>query len=222
MYGYPMLATFNGTWDWTALGTLTLAIVTGISLAFAWGSLKQTQRQIKLGQEQLEQTQREIELSRREVEEAHRPVVMPLADYRLMDFMRFGRPVSAKPWAETNMLYIPIENVGPGPALGIQVAAKLLSSAGDWSGTAGGEHPGVAAALGTSSRIAVCIGIPGLASLTGFSLTVTYRDVAGKEWLTDARYVLDLDRYTDLTLSSQEDGANRPRQDAESVKPAIS
>jgi Tfp pilus assembly protein PilN len=72
-----MLAAFNGTWDWTAIGTLALAVVTGVSLAFAWGSLKQTQRQIQLGQEQLEQTQREIELSRAEVEEAHRPVLVP-------------------------------------------------------------------------------------------------------------------------------------------------
>jgi hypothetical protein len=62
-----MLAAFNGTWDWTAIGTLALAVVTGVALAFAWGSLKQTHRQIHLGQEQLEQTQREIELSRAEV-----------------------------------------------------------------------------------------------------------------------------------------------------------
>lgn len=69
---------FDGTWDWTAVGTLALALATFVSLCFARRALGQAQEQIRLGQGQLEQTQREIELSRREVEEAHRPVVVPV------------------------------------------------------------------------------------------------------------------------------------------------
>jgi hypothetical protein len=73
-----MLATFNGTWDWTAVGTLALAVATFVSLFFARIALKKTQDQIELGQQQLAQTQREIELSRSEVEEAHRPLIVPV------------------------------------------------------------------------------------------------------------------------------------------------
>lgn len=51
---------------WTAIGTLAVAFVTGVSLYFGWRSLRQNQR--------------EIELSRKEVEEAHRPVIVPVVD----------------------------------------------------------------------------------------------------------------------------------------------
>lgn len=71
-----MLATFNSTWDWTAVGTLTLAIVTGVSLAFGWGSLKQAQKGLAL--------------SRAEVEEAHRPVIVAVISKRLMDLVSDG------------------------------------------------------------------------------------------------------------------------------------
>jgi hypothetical protein len=60
-----MLTAFDGTWDWTAVGTLALA-----------------------------QTQREIELSRGEVEEAHRPVLMPLADSRPLGVVETSLPTS--------------------------------------------------------------------------------------------------------------------------------
>jgi hypothetical protein len=52
-----ILASFNSTWDWTAVGTLALAVATFVSLYFARRALAQAQQQIRLGQEQLEQTQ---------------------------------------------------------------------------------------------------------------------------------------------------------------------
>jgi hypothetical protein len=207
-----VLAAFNGTWDWTAVGTLTLAAVTlALAAATFW--------MVKLTRRALTQSRDEIALSRREVEEAHRPVVMPLADDRSMDLTGLRDHARARPWVEADTLYVPIENVGTGPALGIEATAELLNSAGGWSGAAGGEQPGAAAALGASSRIAVAITIPGLSAVTGFWLTITYSDVAGKGWLTKARYVLDLDRYADLVLNSQAEGAYGLRQDAELVKP---
>jgi len=124
-----MLATFNGTWDWTALGTLTLAVVTGVSLAFGWGSLKQTQQQIKMGQEQLEQTQLEIELSRREVEEAHRPVLVPYQRSALSirfcggEIFAGGGPSATESDAQSpfhSSAFLPVENVGMGPALNVR------------------------------------------------------------------------------------------------------
>lgn len=66
-----MFAAFNSAWDWTAIGTLALAAVTGASLAFGWKSPRQGQK---------------------EVEEAHRPVLVPLADSRPMDVVETGLP----------------------------------------------------------------------------------------------------------------------------------
>jgi hypothetical protein len=65
-----MPATFNGTWDWTAIGTLALALMT-LVLASA------TLWMVMLARRSLAQTQDEIALSRREVEEAHRRVLVP-------------------------------------------------------------------------------------------------------------------------------------------------
>ncbi len=193
-----MLASFNGTWDWTAIGTLALALVTGISLVFGWNALRQGQR---------------------EVEEAHRPVVVPIADQRRIEPARPNVPAgrSARPWVNPPALYVPIENVGTGPALKIEATVELLNSAGGWSGAAGGEQPGATVALGASSSSAVEMQVPGLADLTGFWLSLTYDDVAGKGWITKARYVPDHNRYEDLTVNTQKEGAYGLRQGSQLV-----
>jgi hypothetical protein len=126
-----MLAAFDGTWDWTAIGTLALAAATFVSLYFARRSLAQTQQQIKLGQEQLEQTQREIELSRREVEEAHRPVLVPFQRSVAVRFRGGEIPAGGGPKVSGNdpgrqdqprysVAFLPVENVGMGPALNVR------------------------------------------------------------------------------------------------------
>jgi hypothetical protein len=113
-----MLATFDGTWDWTAVGTLALALATLVSLFFGRRSLRQNQEQIKQGQEQLEQTQREIELSRKEVEEAHRPVVVPVVDSTsYMDLGADGANRERRPHLEPGgRLFVPVRKyrVRPG------------------------------------------------------------------------------------------------------------
>ena len=194
------VSSFDGTWDWTAIGTLALAAATFLSPLFARSALKKTQSQIELGQAQLAQTQSEIELSRREVEEAHRPVVVPLADRRPMEIpQEQNRP--AKPWASSGTLYVPIENVGSGPALDIEAKVELRNAAGQWTGTAGGEQLGAAAALGASSRIIVSVTIPSLEGTPGFQLMLTYSDIAGKEWVTEACYVPNKARFVDLLIN---------------------
>jgi hypothetical protein len=85
-----------------------------------------------------------------------------------------------------------------------------------------GEQPGATVALGASSSSAVEVRVHGLADTPGFWLTLTYRDVAGKEWVTKARYVLDRDRYEDLTINTQAEGAYGLREDSELVKPVPS
>jgi hypothetical protein len=43
-----------------------------------------------------------------------------------------------------------------------------------------------------------------LADVPGFWLTLTYEDVAGKGWITKARYIANGNRYEDVTVNAQE------------------
>src|ERR1700680_4128893 len=105
-----MLATFNGTWDWTAIGTLALAFVT-LLLASA------TFWMVKLTRGSLAQTKDEIALSRREVEEAHRPVLVPVVDTTsYIDLGADGANRERRPQLEPGgRLFVPVENIGSGP-----------------------------------------------------------------------------------------------------------
>src|SRR5258708_12435304 len=97
---------FNDTFDLTAIGTIALAVVTVVSLVFGWRSLR---------------------LSRAEVEEAHRPVLVPLADDREITLVGRDVPpkIAARPRSSTNLLLLPIENIGTGPALDIVSSIQL-------------------------------------------------------------------------------------------------
>jgi hypothetical protein len=190
-----MLAAFNGTWDWTAIGTLTLALVTGVSLAFAWASLKQAQRQIQLGQEQLEQTQREIEVSRTEVEEAHRPVLVPFQKsgerltFRGGEIFAGGGPQVSENDPDRQDLprysaaFLPVENVGVGPALNVR---------GEFTGPHGvgtTRFPTEAVAIGACGVVTFENWDGESLSCTGndasVSAAIEYEDVAGRKHHTN-------------------------------------
>lgn len=197
-----MLATFNGTWDWTAVGTLALAIVTGVSLLFGWKSLRQGQK---------------------EVEEAHRPVLVPLADSRPLEVVEAGlpEPSAARPlFLGEGQLAVPIENVGTGPALRVEASVQMLNPEGGPTAVGtGGMEPAVLAGIKAAGSVAPVIKIGGLAEVPGFWLTLTYEDVAGKGWITKARYIATVRRYADVTVNTQEEGAFGLRRDSELVKP---
>lgn len=185
-----MILAFAGNWDATAVGTLTLAIVTGVSLVIAWGSLKQTQD--------------EIELSRREVEEAHRPVLVPLADLRPLDVVPIGlaeRQAARPTFLGEGQLLVPIENIGTGPALRVNASVQMRNPQGGPTGVGtSGMRPAVLAGIKTSGVVAPIVKIQGLGEVPGFQLTVTYEDVAGKSWITQALYIVTEGRYTDVTV----------------------
>ncbi len=192
-----MLATFNDTWDWTAVGTLALAVTTGVSLAFGWGSLRQTQR--------------EIEVSRQEVEEAYRPVLVPLSDSRHMELAGTGVPeiIHAHPLVRNGVLYIPIENIGSGPAIRIwaEVYKPKFLAFGTTSGDKAGEGKLVSATgLGTSSRIMLEIQIEGISETPDFLVLLKYSDVGGKGWESKASYDADHARYQSISISGPTTG----------------
>ncbi len=189
-----MLASFNGTWDWTAVGTLALAAVTGVSLIFGWRSLRQTQRQIELGQEQLEQTQREIELSRREVEEAHRPVLVPFQKSGERLTFRGGEIFAGGgPPASENDVFLPVENVGVGPALNVR---------GEFTGPHGvgtTRFPTEAVAVDARGVVTFEIREGENLSFTGNDSTVRavidYEDVAGRTHRTNIIFDIGHNAY---------------------------
>lgn len=198
---------FNEEFDLTAIGTLSLAAATVLSLLFARGSLKQTQAQIKLGQQQLAETQEEIALSRREVEEAHRPVVVPVRGGQHVT-LTSGKKLPAGPHVpEPGLLVVPIMNIGLGPALYLESTIDGLDSAGGWSGASSDLRPlGGVTGIGVSGVIRLEIAIHDLIDVPNFGLTLTYDDVAGRGWRTVARWIADHGQYEDLTI------AFRPRR----------
>jgi hypothetical protein len=173
---------------WTAIGTLTLALITGVSLAFGWNSLRQGQR---------------------EVEEGHRPVVVPLSESGTLSLVdRENKPwtVQARPWASNdgdNELNIPFENIGPGPGL------KLVATV-EVPGTDSGLVRSDAVALGSATRLSLRFIVDGLEDASrrdqvpvpDFCITVTYDDVSGKRWMTSGRYAASRKIYEDVSISS--------------------
>ncbi len=53
-------------------------------------------------------------------------------------------------------------------------------------------------------------------------LTIAYQDVAGKDWITQAHYSADDERYEDVTFNTQADGPYGLKKDTDLVKPVLS
>jgi hypothetical protein len=192
---------FNDELDLTAIGTLLLAAATFLSLFFVRRSLKQTQAQIKLGQQQLAQTQEEIGFSRTEVEAAHRPVVVPVAGGQHFT-LASGEDLPAGPHVpEPGLLVVPIMNIGLGPALCLESTIEGLDSAGGRSGAWSDRQPlGQVTGIGVSEVMSLEIAIQDLSDVPGFTLTLTYDDVAGRGWRTVAGWIAEHGRYERLAI----------------------
>jgi hypothetical protein len=202
---------FDGTWDWTAVGTLALALATFVSLYFARRALGQAQEQIKLGQKQLEQTQREIELSRREVEEAHRPVLVPviIAQRSQMIPLPVNMARTSYPLhpfvAEPGKLIVPVQNIGTGPALNVVVSIERLQDDGaPWTGAIEQQTPGKATGIGPGAPVHIEVFYHGWEQRWSFRLTVAYEDLAGKSWVTVGYYIGESKRFEGVDVKEVE------------------
>ncbi len=188
-----MLAAFNDTWDWTAIGTLALAVVTLVAVIVGAFSLRQTRKAIAL--------------SRREVEEAHRPVVVPVVIARPPDLgaqsvSRSRRTFPDRPSvAESGVLAVPIQNIGSGPALCVVASIQRLDEHGErYTGAIEHQTPGKVAGLGKGQTVPIEIRYHGWEERWNFELTLVYADVAGKRWATICRYVAEHERYEGVTI----------------------
>jgi hypothetical protein len=168
-----MLASFNGTWDWTAVGTLALAIVTGVSLVFGWKSLRQGQR---------------------EVEESQRPIVVPVA----VDLEANGRPEERPRVTGDGDLFVPVENVGPGPALNVEATASLLDGEGQRSDRS--ERSARVVCIGPHADSPLLIQVRNWTSTPNFALRIEYDDVASNRWCTAAVFIGGVFEVTAIEL----------------------
>jgi hypothetical protein len=211
---------FSDNIDPTALATVGLALITIGLLVAGWRSLRQNQRQIKISQGQLKQTQEEIALSRREVEEAHRPVVVPIVEKTAkMDLGADapGQPLERCPQLlPKGRLFVPVRNIGSGPALNVEASIGLLDDEDHPTSAAPGQIPARIAGLGISRLTPLLIELPGWGEMAttemqSYSLKVEYDDVAGKSWRTLCIYIPKTGRYEGMTIESTE--RDRPLSD---------
>jgi hypothetical protein len=190
-----MLAVFNSSWDWTAVGTLALAVVTLAAVIIGTVSLRQTRKAIAL--------------SREEVEEAHRPVVVPVIVARpsAIASVRASRHTAPErpSLVDDGVLAVPLQNIGSGPALNIVASVRRLNEDGSvWHGGADEpQTPGTIAGLGKEAVVPIEIHAHGWEARWNFDLTITYEDVAAKKWSTVGRYLAATGQYAGVKVTEK-------------------
>jgi hypothetical protein len=148
----------------------------------------------------LNQTQTEIALSRREVEEAHRPVLVPVLDVTRQMQLPNGEVGPATPTVPGNRILVPVENIGSGPALQVEMGLAFRSERVAVAHR--GEHTMMATGIGVGHLTSLELPLAG-AVLSPFDIRLTYLDVVGKSWVTTARFEMGMAyRYEGLSITS--------------------
>jgi hypothetical protein len=85
---------------------------------------------------------------------------------------------------------VPIEYIGSGPALDLHVFVTPRDENGGVSPPWGEvKHAGAASGLAVAKTMPVEVRAWGLGGLRSFDVWMTYFDLAGKEWVTSAKYL---------------------------------
>jgi hypothetical protein len=202
--GAVLLGVFHNIWDWTAVGTLALAVVGAVALIVAGLTLRQTKE--------------EMVVSRRQIEEAHRPLIIPLKDLREINLATPSgiEKLSAVPRTDSagavedhpsrqTRLLIPIENLGTGPA--IQLAANVTVDSSEEPSA--DQIPGLRADGRLFLVFTLQSGDGSRLQVPSYKLSVAYQDIAGKQWVTEARYIAEEERYESPTFYSVASHAGR-------------
>jgi hypothetical protein len=184
----PFALQFSGKVDPTALATFILALVTLVAVTIAAIALRRTQE--------------ELMRSREEIDRAHRPVVVPIHD-----------PNHRPAYLGHGQLIVPVENIGAGPALDLTVYVTPRDENGGVS-PAWGEHrqTGAAAGLGASEVTLIEVRVWGVDGLPSYDTWISFKDVAGKEWVSAAKYRPSEDgsRYTNMWVAAVPPGTDVP------------
>lgn len=193
--------------DPIAVATFILAVFTG---GLAWA----TRRMARAAEQQ-------AAAARLQVERAHRPVIVPLQ--RSAEKVRFrggeialgtGPTVSENPPERDDLprysaAFLPIENVGMGPALNVRGEFKAPR------GSAGVRFPTEGIAAGSRHVIAFETWTGESISFTGddsgVSAVIKYDDVAGRAYRTEVFYDIGSNAYSSIVGDGEQD---RPTQQA--------
>jgi hypothetical protein len=159
----------------TAVGTLLLATATSVSVIFAGWALRHSRT--------------EIDEMLRQGERAHRPVLIPVADHRRMELGALGTMERAPRLNDGKLLIVPLENIGPGPALNVCGYAMRLDAA-DVRPRPVEQAKGQAKVVGVAqgSFFPLEIEVPAWPSNASFELSIVYEDVVGNGWNTRGKW----------------------------------
>jgi hypothetical protein len=160
---------FTGDLDATGIATVLLAIAT-FALAFY------TRHAVSQGAQELEQSQR--------------PVLMP------MTVSQAGE----RPWLsdDNKRYYLPVQNVGVGPAMAIEADIEFGDIAGQRSSAPPVAGRAQLTALGAGQETALEFDGVALASAMGFVFNVQYYDVSRKPWFIRGRYSEAEHRFSEV------------------------
>lgn len=173
---------FTSEIDLTGIGTVVLAVATAVLAGRTAAAVRQ---------------------GNTEIERANRPVLVPIVD-RTREFIPRGSagfPLEPTPDSGSDRYYVPVSNIGMGPAL--RVTSTL--SFGDQHGKPSTHGIDTTcnvnvAGISHTSLFTVLVFPSKPSAHTGFALMVEYEDVAGKKWRTIARYDSTDRIYQDVSI----------------------
>jgi hypothetical protein len=212
--------------DITALATAGMAIATFAAVAVGAGALFEAKRQIDVSQRQVTESHRPVLIG---VADPGR--MIPQASGSGGVVLKQGVKVRDHPYTLQSLgptgsypqlahvtktvLVVPVENIGSGPALDISAkVTRVEASGGEFitvPASPGNEEqlPGDAAGLAAGSMIQLEIHVPRANSVTehfeasaGFIMSLTYRDVAGKKWTTETKWLGPDEQYMNSRVTS--------------------
>jgi hypothetical protein len=147
-----------------------------------------------------------VRLGNAELERASRPVLVPHVDRAaVLEVPYTGLRSSEPPVAPAHVgraLWVPVSNVGTGPALQVRATVSFGDIDGQPS-THGIDTRCHAAAAAISNALAYAVLVFPEAPAegkTGFTMQIEYEDVAGKRWWTEARYSESSKLFHDVAI----------------------
>jgi hypothetical protein len=155
-----------------AAGTLILAVFTFASVLLGWKVMRQTQAEVAAQQ---------------------RPVLIPAVDQTREIIInglgaRKAVPVAV---AEQSSIYVPIKNIGVGPALDVRLILVGRNPDGSYSDEWGDRtYQGYVYAIGARDLAAARVHVddPNVSYAPSFDVSILYKDLAGNSWMTEGKY----------------------------------